>query len=88
MAENERAPGTYRTAIRWGLLLAGLVTAGMRAPELHRFWVQWHALLAADASAADAYRTYFLVELGILAFILAVAVVLFWALGPRKQKSE
>jgi len=85
MGEADTTRGTYRAAIRWGLFLAGLITAGMRAPELHRFWVQWRALLGADASAADAYRTYFLVELGILAFILAVAVVLFWALGPRKK---
>jgi len=85
MREGETTGGSYRTAIRWGLLLAGLVTAAMRAPELHRFWAQWHALLGADASAANAYRSYFLVECGILAFILAVAVVLFWALGPRKK---
>ncbi|HVN07827.1 MAG TPA: hypothetical protein VMV61_02575 [Patescibacteria group bacterium] len=87
MGAPETTRGSYRTAIRWGLLLAGLITAGMRAPELLRFWGQWHALLGADASAADAYRTYFLVELGILAFVLATAVVLFWALGPR-NKSE
>ena len=74
--------------MRWGLLLAGLVTAGMRVPELHRFYGQWRALTGADTSAADAYRTYFLVECGITAFVVGMAALLFWVLAPRQKKAE
>ncbi len=88
MAETESTGGAYRTAIRWGLLLAGLVTAAMRLPEIHRFWVQWHALEGADALAAAAYQKYFLVEGAILLFILAMAAGLFYLLSPRGKKAE
>jgi len=88
MAERGPAGGSYRAAVRWGLLLAGIATAGMRAPELRRFWLQWQALSGADASAADAYRTFFLVEGGITLFVLAMAAGLFWVLGPRRKKAE
>jgi len=88
MAEGESRGGQYRTAVRWGLLLAGLVTAAMRLPEIHRFWVQWHALAAVDASAAAAYEKYFLVEAAILLFILAMAAGLFYVLSPGGKKAE
>ena len=84
-----QATGTpYRAAVRWGLLLAGLMTAALRAPELTRYFLQWRALAGSDAAAAGAYRTYFEVEAGITAFVLAMAVVLFFALRPRPKKTE
>ena len=88
MAATGPASGSYRTAVRWGLLLAGLFTVGMRVPELHRFWVQWHALGEVDATAAESYRRYFLVESGITLLVLAMAAGLFWVLGPRQKKAE
>ena len=88
MAATGPASGGYRVAVRWGLLLVGVVTAAMRVPELHRFYVQWRALEGADASAADSYRTFFLVESGITAFVLAMAAGLFWVLGPPRKKAE
>jgi hypothetical protein len=88
MATVEPTRSPYRTAVRWGLLLAGVLTAGMRVPELHRFYSQWRALAGVDASAAEAYRTYFLVELGITVFVLAMGAGLFWVLGLRRKKAE
>jgi len=88
MAENQPAGGSIRTAVRWGLLLAGLVTAAMRAPELHRFWVQWQSLAGVDPSAAQAYRTYFLVESGITAFVVALGFAFFYLLRPAPKKVE
>ncbi len=88
MAEGERTANQYRTAVRWGLLVAGLITAALRVPELDRFWTQWHALGGVDAAAAASYRQYFLVESGITLFVLAMAAVLFWTLGPRQKKAE
>jgi len=85
MGESEKSAG-YRTAVRWGLLLAGLATAAMRVPELRLYWVQWRALAPADPSAADAYKTFFEVELGITAFVLAMAFVFFYVLRPRQKK--
>ena len=88
MSGTASEPGAYRTAIRWGLLLAGVATAGMRVPELYRFFSQWRALTGVDASAAEAYRTYFLVEAGITAFVVAMAAFFFWLLGPREKKAR
>ncbi|HXZ20293.1 MAG TPA: hypothetical protein VEG63_10105 [Candidatus Acidoferrales bacterium] len=88
MASTEPASGGYRTAVRWGLLFAGLITVGMRVPELHQFWFQWHALGEVDAAAAGSYRRYFLGESGITLFVLAMAAGLFWMLGPRRKKAE
>jgi hypothetical protein len=87
MGESETSGGSYRSAIRWGVLLAGLITAAMRAPELHRFWAQWRALAAVDAVAADSYRNYFLVESLITLFVLGMAVTLFYLLAPRQKKA-
>jgi hypothetical protein len=86
MEEGESSGGLYRAAVRWGLLLAGLVTAAVRVPELHRYYVQWHALAASDPSAAGAYKTFFEVEAGITAFLLAMAAGLFYVLRPRQKK--
>lgn len=88
MAQTEPAGGPYRAAVRWGVLLAGVVTAAMRVPELHRFWAQWHALEAGEAQAAAAYERYFAVEGAITVFILAMAAGLFYALRPRGKQAE
>ena len=87
MTASESTGGGYRTAVRWGLLLAGVITAGMRVPELQRFWSQWRALQGVDASAAEAYRTYFLVESCITMFVLGLAVTFFYLLGSRQKKA-
>jgi hypothetical protein len=86
MGESEKSGGLYRAAVRWGLLIAGLVTAAMRVPELRLYYVQWHALLGGDPSAADSYKTFFEVEAGITAFILAMAAGLYYVLRPRQKK--
>jgi hypothetical protein len=88
MNQIEATGPPYRAAVRWGLLLAGLVTAALRVPELSRYFLQWRALAGSDAAAAGAYRTYFEVEAGITVFVLAAAVVLFFALRPRQKKTE
>jgi len=84
MEQSGKSEG-YRAAVRWGLLLAGLVTAAARVPELHRYYAQWQALAGADPSAAGAYKTFFEVESGITAFVLAAAAGLFYLLRPRQK---
>jgi hypothetical protein len=88
MKDTEATASPYRAAVRWGLLLAGLVTAAMRVPELRAYYVQWRALLASNVTAAAAYRTYFEVEAAITVFVLVVAAGLFYALRPRQQKPQ
>jgi hypothetical protein len=88
MKQTESTSPPYRAAVRWGLLLAGLLTAALRVPELTRYFMQWRALAGSDAAAAAAYRTYFEVEAGITVFVVAVAAVLFYALRPRPKKPE
>ena len=88
MGEAGTTGSPYRAAVRWGLLLAGVLTAGMRVPELHRFYSQWRALTGVDASAAEAYRTFFLVEGGITLFVLAMAAGFFYLLRAPVKKAE
>jgi hypothetical protein len=88
MRKSEASEGPYRAAVRWGLLLAGLVTAAMRVPELRAYYMQWRALTGTEVSAAAAYKTYFEVEAAITLFVLAVAAVLFYALRPRQLKPQ
>ena len=88
MNATEATSSPYRAAVRWGLLLAGLVTAAMRMPELRAYYLQWRELAGGDPSAAETYRTYFGVEAAITAFVLAMAVGLFYALRPRQKMPE
>jgi len=79
--------GSIRNAIRWGLLLAAVATAGYRLPRLVQYFRHWReALRIGDASAAEGWRDYLAVEgLGSL-MVLALAWVIFYVLQPRGDR--
>ena len=81
MAEN--GPGSIRDGVRWGLLLAAVAVSGYRLPRVGRNFQAWRAALAVDPSAADLYRTSFMIEAIGIAVVLAVGVGLFFLLRPR-----
>jgi hypothetical protein len=84
MAEN--GPGSIRDGVRWGLLLAAVAVSGYRLPRVGRNFQAWRAALALDPSAADLYRTSFMIEAIGIAVVLAVGVALFYLLRARTIK--
>jgi len=82
----EPGKGSTRDAVRWGLLLAAIAVSGYRLPRVFRNFQEWRAALAVDPSAADLYRTTFLVEGIGIAVAVAVGVGVFYFLRPRTTK--
>jgi len=83
MLEPERK--SYRDAVRWGLLLAGVAVTGYRFPRVVHDLRQWHEALAIDPSAADVYRTNLIVDSVGIAVVLAIGLALFYAMRQRKK---
>jgi hypothetical protein len=83
---TEAGKGSTRDGVRWGLLLAAVAVSGYRLPRVLRNFQEWRASLPVDRSAADLYRTTFLVEAIGIAVVLAVGVGVFYLLRPRTTK--
>ena len=81
MAETER--GSTRDAVRWGLLLAAVAVSGYRLPGTFRNFRAWRAALPIDPSAADLYKTNFIINAVGIAIILVVAAGVFYFLRPQ-----
>jgi uncharacterized membrane protein YedE/YeeE len=80
-AETNANTGSFRNAIRWGLLLAAIGTTGFRVPRLIGEFHAWRkALEMGDSSGAEGWRTHLLVD-GIAAgVVLVIGIGVFWAL--------
>jgi hypothetical protein len=87
-AQAKTDAGSIRNAIRWGLLLAAVATGGFRLPRLVNYFRYWReAVRIGDSSAAEGWRTYLSVEATGLLIVLAIGLVVLYALRPR-AKSE
>jgi len=64
------------------IVLAAGFLAGSRLVDAIRSWQEWHRWSASDPSAAEGYRTFFLVSAAIAGLSLAVAVLVWWLLRP------
>ncbi len=87
MAPQENADaGSVRNAIRWGLLLASVGTAGFRFPRLVNEFRAWReALGVGDSSSTEGWHTALMVDLiGVLA-VLAIGLVVFYVLRPKAK---
>jgi hypothetical protein len=82
----ESGAGSIRDGVRWGLLLAAVAVSGYRLPRVARNFQAWRATLPADPSAAQLYRTSFMIEGIGIAIVLAVGVGLFYLLRRRTIK--
>ncbi|HEX5963516.1 MAG TPA: hypothetical protein VFY42_07305 [Gemmatimonadales bacterium] len=64
------------------VLLAGFIAGGRIVSAIHS-WREWHTWAARDPSGADAYRTFFMVDMAIVALTLSIAGLIWWLLRPR-----
>jgi hypothetical protein len=71
-------------ALRYGLVLIGGMLAGDRVVEAVRAWQEWHTWVGSDASASEAYRTFFLVNTAAALLSLGLAALLWHLLRPRR----
>ena len=83
-AESNADAGSVRNAIRWGLLLAAVGTAGFRLPRLVNEYRGWRdALMVADPSGAEGWRTVLMVDLTGVLVVLAIGIAVFYSLRPK-----
>jgi hypothetical protein len=66
--------------VRYAAVLLGGFIAGGRIVSAIHAWREWHTWAERDPSGADAYRTLFMVDLGIVAVALALAGLVWWLL--------
>lgn len=71
-------------ALRYGLVLIGGILAGNSIVGAVRAWQEWHSWVGGDASGADAYRTFFLVNTTAALLSIGLAALLWHLLRPRR----
>ena len=74
-------------AIRYGVVLITGFIAGSRTVEAARSWQEWHTWAAQDPSGAEAYRTFFLVDVALALLSLSIAALVWWLLKPARRDS-
>ncbi len=78
---------SLRSSVRYGVVLLAGIIAGSRTVSAVQAWQQYRLWRERDPSGADAYRTFAQVDTGIALLSLAVAVLIWWLLRPRSEKS-
>lgn len=74
---------TIAQAARYlAVLFVGFI-AGGRIVSAIRGWREWQAWAERDPSAADAYRTFFVMDIAIVALAISIAGLIWWLLRPR-----
>jgi len=69
------------------VLVSGFI-AGSRAVDAVRSWREWHIWAVKDPSAADAYRTFFLMDAAIALVTLLIAGLVWWLLRPQFKRQD
>jgi hypothetical protein len=88
-AQDSPDAGSIRNAIRWGLLLASVCTAGFRLPRLVNEFRMWReALGLEDPSAAEGWHRVLTVELIGVLVVLAIGVGAFYLLRPKEKSAQ
>jgi hypothetical protein len=86
--ESNADAGSIRNAIRWGLLLASVCTAGFRLPRLAHEYRAWRdALGFGDSSASEGWHRVLTVELIGVLVVLAIGVGAFILLRPKAKSA-
>ena len=84
--DSKADPGSVRSAIRWGLLLAAVATLGFRLPRFVNEFRAWRgAVRLGDASAAGSWRTFLVADSIGLLIVVAFGLVIFFVLRPRSE---
>ena len=88
-AQDNADAGSIRNAIRWGLFLAAVGTAGFRLPRLVNDYRMWReALGLGDTSASEGWRTVLTVESTGVFVVLAIGSIIFYVLRPKAKPAE
>jgi hypothetical protein len=69
--------------VRYGVVLVTGFIAGSRIVDAIRSWEEWSTWATRDPSAADAYRTFFLVNAATAIVSLSIAALVWWLLRPN-----
>jgi hypothetical protein len=72
--------------VRYGIVLLAGIIAGGRAVDAVQAWREWHRWVERDPSAADAYRTFWMVDVGVAVLSLAMALLIWWLLQPPASR--
>jgi hypothetical protein len=81
--------GSIRNAIRWGLLLAAVGTAGFRLPRLVNEFRAWRqALGLGDPSAAGGLHTVLEVDLISVLIVVGIALGAFYLLRSKAKSAR
>jgi uncharacterized membrane-anchored protein YitT (DUF2179 family) len=64
------------------VLITGFL-AGSRLVQALRSWQEWHRWDVQDPSGADAYRSFFLVNMAVAITSLMIAGLVWWLLRPK-----
>ncbi len=85
-AEDNADAASVRNAIRWGLLLAAVGTAGFRISRLVNEFKAWReALGLGDSSSVEGWHTVLLVDLAGVLVVLAIGIGAFFVLRPKAK---
>ena len=77
--------GSFKNAVRWGLLLAAISTVGFRLRRLGMEFREWRvALRLGDAAGAQGWHRILTVDLVGALVVLLIGVGAFYALAPRR----
>jgi hypothetical protein len=88
-AQGNADAGSIRNAIRWGLFLAAVGTAGFRLPRLANEYRAWReALGLGDTSASEGWHRVLTVELIGVLVVLAIGITVFYVLRPKAKAAE
>jgi hypothetical protein len=85
-AEDHADAASLRNAIRWGLLLAAVGTAGFRLPRLAHEFKAWHEAPGfGPSSEVEGWHRVLMVDLMGVLVVLAIGIGVFFLLR-RKAK--
>ena len=71
--------------VRYAVVVTAGILAGGHGVEAARAWREWRNWQGTDASGADAYRTFFLVNTAAAIISLCLAALLWHLLRPRQR---
>ena len=74
-------------AIRYIVVLVTGFIAGSRIVDAAHSWQEWHSWAVNDPSGAEAYRTFFVVNLTVALLSLSIAGLVWWLLRPSDKRS-
>jgi len=81
-ASDNRGRPVWIGVVRYVVVLLSGIIAGGRAVDAVQAWQEWHRWAERDPSAAEAYRTFWMVDVAVAAVSLAMALLIWWLLRP------